>query len=329
LGGLQVHALAGPESTMQVRAILVAVADPIARVQPALERAADIAVPFKSRIVLFHAAFDSALSGRPFFDSKRLAKSRGWYIDVRTRALEAHAAKLRRLGLQLDVSVTWEEPAHEAIVRAALREGADLVIAGRHERRKNSPQPRLTDWELMRLCPRPLLVTRSSSVVARSGAVLAALDPQHLNDKPATLDIAIAQHATAFAQALRLDCHAAHFVPSSAYPLGESAAGRRKVQHRIAMRMKRVMKRAGAAAAPVHVLQGDVVADLPTLTRKLGAQILVMGIISRRGVKRLVIGDTAESIIRAASCDILLIKPDGFRLRLGKSRKESVILPSK
>ena len=314
---------------MQVRAILVAVADPIARAQPAFERAADIAASFNSRIVLFHAAFDSALSGRPFFDSKRLAKSRGWYIDDRTRALEARAAKLKRLGLRADVCVTWEEPTHEAIVRAALREGADLVIVGRHERRKDSPQLRLTDWELMRMCPRPLLVTRSSAAIGTSGIVLAALDPVHSNDKPATLDIAIASHATAFAQALRLDCHAAHFIRSSSYPLSESVAGRRRVQEQISTRMKRVMKRAGAAAAPVHVLQGDVAADLPALTRKLGARMLVMGIISRRGLKRLVIGDTAESIISAASCDILLIKPEGFRLRLGKSRKESFILPGK
>ena len=105
---------------MQVRAILVAVADPTARVQPALERASDIAAPFNARIVLFHAAFDSALSGRPFFDSKRLAKSRGWYVDDRTRALEARAAKLRQLGLQIDVCVSWEEPAHEAIWREIM-----------------------------------------------------------------------------------------------------------------------------------------------------------------------------------------------------------------
>lgn len=311
----------------QVHAILVAVADPTARVQPALERAADIAVAFNARIVLFHAAFNSALSGRPFFDSKRLAKSRGWYMDDRTRALEARAAKLKGLGLQVDVCVTWEEPAHEAIVRAALREGVDLVIAGRHERRKDPPQLRLTDWELMRLCPRPLLITRSPAAVGRSGVVLAALDPLHINDKPATLDTAIARYAMAFAQALRLDCHAAHFIRSFSYPPSKSVAERRRVQQQTSMQMKRVMKRAGAAAAPVHVLQGDVAADLPALTRKLAAQMLVMGIISRRGLKRLTIGDTAESIIRAVGCDILLIKPDGFRPRLGKSRKESFILP--
>jgi universal stress protein E len=294
-----------------------------------LERAAGLAAAFGARLVLFHAAFDSALSGRPFFDSTRLAKSRGWYIDDRTRALQAHATRLQRSGIEADVCVIWEEPAHESIVRAVLREGADLVIAGRHERRRDPPPLRLTDWELMRLCPRPLLLTRSAGPVRSSGVVLAALDPMHLNDKPTILDSAIARHAMAFAQALQLDCHAAHFIRSAAYPLGESLAGRRRMQQRIAAKLKRVMRKAGAATASLHVLQGEVAVELPVLARKLTAQLLVMGIISRRGLKRLMIGDTAESIIRAVSCDILLVKPDGFRLRLGRSRKESFILPKR
>jgi universal stress protein E len=314
---------------MQIRTILAAVADPMARTQPVLERAAELAELFAARIVILHAAFDSALSGRPFFDSRRLAKSRGWHVDDRMRALEARAAQLQRRGLQVDVSVTWEEPAHVAIVQATLREQADLVIAGRHDRQRQPAPLRLTDWELMRVCPRPLLLTRTQAPGRRSGAVLAALDPTHANDKPATLDVSIAQYAAAFAQALQLDCHAAHFVRSAAHPLGESLAGRRRMGQRIAMRMKRTLKRVGAAKAAVHVLQGDVAAEMPALTRKLAVRMLVMGIISRRGLKRLVIGDTAESIIRATTCDVLLIKPEGFRLRLGKSRKESVVLPKR
>ena len=64
------------------------------------------------------------------------------------------------------------------------------------------------------------------------------------------------------------------------------------------------------------------------MARKLKAQLLVMGIISRRGLQRFAVGDTAEAIIRSTACDILLIKPDGFRLRLGKSRKEAVVFPN-
>lgn len=280
-------------------------------------------------MVLFHAAFEPALSGRPFFDSKRLAKSRGWFVADRTRQLERHAVKLRSSGLDVDACAVWEEPVHEAVVRAALREKADLVVAGRHERRADRPpQLRLTDWELMRLCPRPLLLTRSVSTRPESGSVLAALDPTHAYDKPAHLDISIAGYAAALAEALQVELHAVHCLPNAAYPLGEvTSAQRLRMRKRVHTQLKQVMKKSGVTAGGLHVLDGSVADSVPALARELPAQIIAMGIISRRWLKRFVIGDTAESIIRDAPCDLLLIKPHNFRIRLGRSRKQAIVLP--
>lgn len=279
--------------------------------------------------MLFHAAFDSALSGRPFFDSQRLAKSRGWFVADRMRQLERRAGSLRREGITADVCVVWEEPPHEAIVRAALREKADLVVACRHERRADRPpQLRLTDWELMRLCPRPLLLARSIPRSRGSGAILAALDPTHANDKPANLDTAIAGYAIGLAEALQVECHAVHCISEAVYPPGgATTAVRQRMRQRISMRMQRVMKKAGSQTASVHVVRSNAAEGLPSLASKLSAEVLVMGIISRRWLRRLMIGDTAESIIRDVPCDVLLIKPSNFRLRLGSSRKQAIVLP--
>jgi universal stress protein E len=305
----------------------VAVADPSSANQPALERGAQLARAMGARLVLFHAAFDSALSGRPFFDSRRLAKSRGWFVAERIRLLEKRASTLRR-SLEVEVCVVWEEPAHEAIIRATLRLGADLVVAGRHERSANRPsQFRLTDWELMRLCPRPLLVTHPTSDKHASSAVLAALDPTHANDKPASLETSILNYAVAIADALQVECNVVHSVPPSAYPLGVTAADRRRFDQRMSSRMKQLIGKADVDVKAVHVVHGNVAESLPKLARTLPAQILAMGIISRRWMKRFVIGDTAETLIRDVPCDLLLIKPDGFRLRLGRTRKEAIVLP--
>ena len=312
----------------QFRTILAAVADPRGSRQPAVERAVQFAKAMGAHLVLFHAAFDSALSGRPFFNSVRLAKSRGWFVADRMRSLERRASGLRASGLSVDVCVVWEEPAHEAIVRAALREKADLVVAGRHESRADrEPQFRLTDWELMRLCPRPLLVTHPASPTDASGAVLAALDPTHANDKPASLETSIAHHAAAIADALGVECHVVHAMPPGAYPLGATAADRKRFDQRMHSRMKQLVGKADADVKAVHVVRGSVAESVPELARKLPAQILAMGIISRRWLERFAIGDTAETLIRDVPCDLLLIKPEGFRLRLGRTRKEAIVLP--
>jgi universal stress protein E len=316
---------------MQIRTILAAVADPAHERQPSVERAAQLAVALSARVVLFHAAFEPALSGRPFFDSRRLAKSRGWLVAERTRLMERRAAELGRQGVEATVVVVWEEPVHEAIVRAALRDQVDLVVAGRHQRRTDrAPTLRLTDWELMRICPRPLLLVGASPVRRGSGSIVAALDPMHAYDKPASLDIAIARAAARLAQALQLECHAVHCISESVYPFGDATPeNRRRLRLQIASRMQRVMKKGGKLAANVHVVRGNAATGLPLLVDRLCASILVMGIVSRRWMKHFVIGDTAESIIRATSCDLLLVKPDNFRLRLGRARKQAIVLPKK
>jgi universal stress protein E len=313
---------------IQIRTILVAVADPSSSRQPAIDRAAQLATALQARLILFHAAADPALSGRPFFDSRRLGRARGWLLAERMRSLEKRARGLRKRGLRVDVTAVWEEPVYEAILRGVLREQADLVVAGRHEPREDGPpQLRLTDWELMRLCPRPLIVTAGASGVRPTGAVIAALDPTHARDKPASLDVSIASYAAAIADALNVECHAVHCMPRVAYPLGSEAQERRRIDQRLRSQMERVLDRAGLQVASVRIVHGSVPEALPELARRLPAQILAMGIISRRWLKRFIVGDTAETVIRKAPCDLLLIKPDNFKLRLGRAHKEPVELP--
>ena len=77
----------------------------------------------------------------------------------------------------------------------------------------------------------------------------------------------------------------------------------------------------------IHVLNGEVAAAVPQLAAELRAQILVLGAISRRGLRRFAIGNTAERIIDESPCDLLIVKPPGFKPRLGRALKQAVTLP--
>lgn len=312
-------------TTLNPRTIMAAIADPEEGRQLVLERAAQLAAAFKSDLVLFHAAFESTLSGRPFFDTKRLARSRRWRLDEVVQALEGHARTLRGRGLTVRTLAVWEEPAHESIVRAAIREDAGLVVAGPHIRgRANAPFPlRRTDWELLRLCPRPLLLVRSPA--RRTGPVIAALDPFHADDKPATLDRALAAAAAKVANALNVPWLAAHSVSPALYALGASDAERARQRERAAGALRRLLERAHVEPLRTYVLDGRPEDALPALAAKQRAQLLVMGAISRRGLQRFAVGDTAERVIHASPCDLLILKPRGFKPRLGRVRREPLL----
>jgi universal stress protein E len=48
---------------------------------------------------------------------------------------------------------------------------------------------------------------------------------------------------------------------------------------------------------------------LLALTEQLRADIVVMGAVSRRGLARVFIGNTAEDVLDRLACDLLIVKP--------------------
>jgi universal stress protein E len=62
-----------------------------------------------------------------------------------------------------------------------------------------------------------------------------------------------------------------------------------------------------------HLRMGDPAFMLPSLARSLKAQVIVMGAISRSVIGRLLIGSTAERVLDALPCDILIMKPKAIR----------------
>src|SRR5215469_6525804 len=115
-----------------IRRILVAVKDPTARALPALEKAGQLARALDAELVLFHAF------GEPLDLEADVARAGGLTGSERkTRAaavarLEARAQKLRSHATRVSVSAEWDYPAYEAVLRAAARTSADLIVAERH-----------------------------------------------------------------------------------------------------------------------------------------------------------------------------------------------------
>ena len=62
----------------------------------------------------------------------------------------------------------------------------------------------------------------------------------------------------------------------------------------------------------VYMLKGEPGHLIPELAAKLEVGLIVMGTVSRTGVAGLLIGNTAERILRQVDCSVLTVKPDGF-----------------
>ncbi len=320
-----------------IRRILVAVKDPWARSLPAVEKAAQLARSLGARVQLFHALSEplyvdaAEASGVTLTTLERTAHGRA------AKRLQAVAERLESSGIPTEALAQWDYPPHEAVIRAAQRFRADLIVAERHPSAHHFTWLlRFTDFELLRLAPVPLLLVKTRGKYDHP-SVLAAVDPSHAYSKPLRLDREILRCATQITAALKGSLHALYAfnpmpiaVTDSGLPLGGTleAIGA-EAQARARKALTRVLNGASVPEARRHLVPRHPTDAIEAAAERIGCGIVVMGAISRSGVKRLALGNTAERVFDSLPCDLLVVKPKGFAARVPRARRgpQLVTLP--
>jgi len=304
-----------------IRRILVAVKDPGGRRLAGVRKAARLAAALDAELVLFHAIAEPLYVGGIDGDLSLLYDNPP-EIESRTREaqrarLERIASRLRRTGLTVTVSVAWDYPAYEAVIREAVRLGAGLIVAERHPgRHLAAGLLHLNDWELLRRSPVPVLLVKQTRPYRRP-VVLAAVDPDHTYGKPVRLNQQILRLGAAFARALHGSLHAAYaYVPlpltafsGGALPDQEVLGLEGRAARAARAKLRRTVGNTPIPHARQHILGRHPVDAIAQLATRTGSSIVVMGALSRSGLQRLLIGNTAERVLDRLGCDVLIVKP--------------------
>lgn len=309
------------------RRILFAVRD-IDQLSPgALRKLAALARGSGARLELYHAMTETVVVPRPRGAAAGNLDTVFDALAARARQrLERVARSAALRGLKVVTHVDWDYPAHEAVIRRATATRADLVVGEAHHHALAArPFLHNTDWELIRQCPVPLLLIKGGRRYEQP-AVLAAVDPFHAADKPASLDRVLLAEGARLANGLGGKLHAVHawlpltvLVPTAASaPVPVYLPDEVETEHEKQVRkaFTRLADRAGVRREARHLAIGPVNEVLESVQRRTRAAVVVMGAISRRGLQRLFIGNTAERMLDHLACDILVVKPPGFRTRV-------------
>jgi universal stress protein E len=305
-----------------IRRILFAIRKPGSARQPGLAKAVQVARAFGARLELFHALHVPAFDEIALLQDDTVDKLRERVEEQARLPLARMCAKAQKHGVQTGYSVEWDYPPHEAILRRAATKGADLIIAECHEGGRTRPWLiHLTDWELLRTSPLPVLLFKNDKPYRRP-LTLAAVDPARAHAKPRGLDANIVAGAREFSKALRGALHMGHanYPTIVGLPHAPSSEDRKwttlsyeqlKEQEREAFEAFRVEMQVMRTRA--HLVTGNPAMVIPRLARDLGAQIVVMGALSRSGLMRVLIGNTAERVLASLPCDVLVVKPEGTK----------------
>ncbi|HEY9183595.1 MAG TPA: universal stress protein [Gammaproteobacteria bacterium] len=302
---------------------LLVVVDPTASFHPAIERASWFARHAAAHIELFISDYVPHLADSRSNRSSA-AQAKAAVLDRHRQRLQQLAAPLREAGLTVDIDVRWDYPLHDSIVRKAVDSGADLVIKDTHFHSvlKRSIFSN-TDWSLIRNCGATLWLVKPRPP-GQKPCFVAAVDPLHERDKPAELDNRILRTAKEMSGMLGGEVHVFHaydvmaaiaistdsMTMPIALPVNDLADAMR-AEHTDAV--ERLCKDHGVPAERTHIHQGGTRPLLMALTEQLRADAVVMGAISRSGLKGLFLGNTAEDVLDRLHCDLVIVKPEGFK----------------
>jgi universal stress protein E len=319
----------------QVRRILIAIKDLDRRDFAAEQKAAQLARRFDAELCLFHA-----LTGPLYVETLPLAKQ-----PIAQAELDALSQVNARLGtiaahlgtedLRVSTEAVWDYPSQDAVIRAAKRLEADLVVVDCPRHLHTATWfLHFTDWELLRKCPVPVLLIKNHALYHHA-PVLAALDPDHTAGKPVTLDLDLLIYAGELATALDGPLHAVH----AFNPIPDMAAREIVIPARLTQAEGQAYAHAhevldplldGAGVSPNHrhIEEGFTVDVIENAVRATGAEILVLGSVSRSGLKGLLVGNTAERMLDRLSCDMLIVKPSDFHQPVTDTPRGVQIAPS-
>jgi nucleotide-binding universal stress UspA family protein len=243
-------------------------------------------------------------------------------VEGESQRLERWLEFVRGSGVPADGKVLYGTPFLQ-IIREVLRNDHDLVMltaegrGGLREKLLGS-----TAMHLMRKCPCPVWAVRSAQP-ERYGRILAAVDPTPSDEKQYAINTKIMDLATGLAQ--RDECelvvvHTWSFPAEDSLRSGYAVASSElegwteKARNRHKQRLAELLRGYPLQdlQSQVFLLKGEPGHLIPKLAAELEVGLIVMGTVSRTGVAGLLIGNTAERILRQVGCSVLTVKPDGF-----------------
>ena len=302
--------------TFEFRKVVVDIPNPNAAEQPTLAAAVEIAGHGRIRLCLFHSVCHGDLKQRPGLENIATGEARTLLLESRRVQLQQLADSTQTQQLEVSIELVWAQDPFLELVRVVGEQEIDLLIS--KPRTRWERHLRNQSWQLIRYCPSSLLLVKPGQR-KRYTRVLAAIDPLHADDKPASLDRRILEAAHSMGELYGANLEVINVVVPvlsaasmmTAPLLAADAIAQDTVieAHRVqawSLAQKHVLSEAN-----INIIVGEPAVQIVEFAADHACDLLVMGAVSRSALGRVLIGNTAERVLDAVASDLLIIKPGG------------------
>ena len=213
----------------------------------------------------------------------------------------------------LEVSQMVEDEGHDLVITTAEEAGGEGIIGP-------------TTMGLMRRCPCPVWLLRPGRKSSRHRRVLAAVKLESEDDLGLEVNHEVLDLAASMARAERAELHVV--LAWSIYGEGLlrsrnrlSGDEQRQLNECVQADRQQLLDELLALHGlpvwedEVHLVKGDPAVVIPDLAEQQRVDLVVMGTVAHAGIRRLLMGNTAERALQRVSCSVLAVKPPRFVAR--------------
>jgi len=229
------------------------------------------------------------------------------------------AASVSGGDLNVEATVLSRRPIIDAIIDKAVDCDPAFVVKGTsYHSAADRATFTFTDWQLIRKLDCPVWLVKGDEWNEHP-IIVGAVDPTHDNDPKAIIDQKIADTGKALATMTNGKLLLLH----TYHRLAEIGSRANKTFSPIKLSIDEIDKKVreshrrqldafatanNVAADDVHQLPGRTQDILPAFARSHGADVIIMGAIARTGLKRRILGRTAEHVLDHLPCDVLIVR---------------------
>lgn len=239
-------------------------------------------------------------------------------LAEKRKFLETLVEPLQRVGYQIQTEVIAFNRLYEEIIRSAARFRADFLFK---PVRQHGTVRRLfytsTDWNLVRLCPKPLLMVSDETSI-HGKPIVAAIDVGDEDEAHRELNIQVLEQANLLGRVLEAEVHAVYAYGPAAVasraavgdPLSfQIAHDKYEAEFKAA---EQLATSHGVDSGNVHLREGAPDRVVNEYAAEVGAGVIVLGTVARSGAAGLFVGNTAEAALERAATDVFVVKNGNF-----------------
>lgn len=295
---------------------ILAVIDPTKDHQHSLDRAVALAQKTGAEITAFLSIYDFSYEMTTMLSREEREAMRDAVINDRNAWIHE---LLSEYDAPISSRVEWHNRPFESIINAVLEEGYDLVVKGTHQHDTfKSVIFTPTDWHLIRKCPAPVLLVKEKQW-PEDGHILAAVNAVSDDDLHIELNDRIIKDAQFISKLANAKIHLVNAYPATPVNIAIEIPEFNPSQYTEAVKKHHenstyeLAEKYGLTKEDCLVKEGLPEDVIPAVSKMHNTELVVIGSVGRTGLSAALIGNTAEHVIDNLDCDVLALKPDGYK----------------